>query len=119
MADAAFYLMLLFCKLIIGTSERRPRQMLTCGLECTVAQSWEESWVRNAGSTMSGQRMSLWPTKWRLEGYQGNNSVFKVQLLQCTVGTIFTFVITASFTYVCVTFSHFFASLCGFEVKKN
>ena len=60
-------------KTTTGMSERKPRRMLTCGSACTVAQSWEECWVRNAGSTTSGPQMSLWPTKWRQEGYRGKN----------------------------------------------
>lgn len=54
--------------------ERKPRQMLTCGLECTVVQSWGECWVRNAGSTTCGPLTLLWPTKWRLEVYQGKKA---------------------------------------------
>lgn len=59
---------------VAGMSERKPRQMLTCGLGCTVVRSLGECWVRNAGSTMSGPQTSLWPTKWRLEGYQGKSA---------------------------------------------
>lgn len=80
-ADVAFYFMWLLFQPTTGMSERKPKQMLTCGLECTVAQSWEECWVRNAGSMTSGPQTSLWPTKWRLEEYQGKNRIFKVQVL--------------------------------------
>lgn len=80
-----FHLMWLLCEPTTGTWERKPRQMLTCGLECTVVQSWEECWVRNVGSMTFGPQMSLWPTKWRLEGYQGKNVIFQRHRLKSTI----------------------------------
>lgn len=88
MSDSLWYLsIMVFFKSTTGMSERKHRPTWTCVLDCTAVQSSGGYLVRNVGSTTSGPQMSLWPTRWRREGYPGKNLGVpgKVLKIQCSI----------------------------------